>query len=713
MPLRHHLHRPTAISPSSVLLLRRTFSLLHAFADPYSLSAALRACSAASLLRPGQQAHALALTSSLASNPLVAARLVDMYSACHRLAAAALVFDSAQPSALSNRVLWSTLIAGLVQNGDARSAMERFRSMRAGAVEPNHFTLPTVLSACASERAIRFGRQVHGCAVRAGFCSSPFVQSSLVSLYSNCADLGSAKRVLESSDSDDPISWNALIVNCTRGAFHADALSLFAEMHRRGLALDEFTYPSALNSAAYIGDLGTGGCIHCLVLLSGFDSHMHVANALVDMYGKLGSLNCAQGVFDRMPRRDVVTWTSLLVALARQGSHDVALQLYSDMRAHGVDPDEFATAGVLSSCAGSTALELGRQVHAASARCGIDTFLSVSNSLITMYARSGSINDACAMFDASPRRDAVTWTALIVGCAQNGRGRDSLRLYDEMVEAGVRPDYVTFIGLLFSCSHAGLVEHGRAHFESMEKVYGIAPGPEHYACMIDLLGRSGRVEEAVDLLEGMSCKPDATVWKALLAACRVHRNAGLAERAAERLFELAPADAVPYVMLSNVYSAAGRWGDVARVRSLMRARGVSKEPGRSWMEQDGAVHVFRAGEREHERAAEIFAKVGEMMQRIEEEEGHTADTGFALHDEGEEGKAAELAHHSERLAVAWALISVPRGKPIRVYKNLRVCGDCHTTLKLVAKVYERTIVLRDANCFHHMREGFCSCGDYW
>ncbi|KAJ8455754.1 hypothetical protein OPV22_035000 [Ensete ventricosum] len=685
------------------------------FADPYSVSAALRASSAASLLRPGQQAHALALTSSLVSNPLVAARLVDMYSACHRPAAAALVFDSAQPSALSNPVLWSTLIAGLVQNGDARSAMERFRSMRAGAVEPNRFTLPTVLSACASERAIRFGRQVHGCAVRAGFCSSRFVQSSLVSLYSNCADLGSAKRILESSYSDDPISWNALIVSCTRGALHADALSLFAEMHRRGLELDEFTYPSALNCAAYMGDSGTGRCIHCLVLLTGFDSHMHVANALVDMYGKLGSLNCARQVFDRMPKRDVVTWTSLLVGLARQGSHDAALQLYSDMRVHGVDPDEFATAGVLSSCAGSTAHELGRQVHAASARRGIDTFLRVSNSLITMYARSGSINDACAVFDASPRRDAVTWTALIVGCAQNGRGRDSLRLYDEMLEAGVRPDYVTFIGLLFSCSHAGVVEAGRAHFDSMEKVYGIAHGPEHYACMIDLLGRSGRVEEAVDLLEGMSGKPDATVWKALLAACRVHRNAGLAERAAERLFELAPADAVPYVMLSNVYSAAGRWGDAGRVRSLMRDRGLSKkEPGRSWMEQDGAVHVFRAGEGEHERAAEIFAKVGEMMQRIGEEEGHTAETGFALHDQEEEGKAAELAHHSERLAVAWALISVPPGKPIRVYKNLRVCGDCHTTLKLVAKVYERTIVLRDANCFHHMREeGFCSCGDYW
>ncbi|KAG6518908.1 hypothetical protein ZIOFF_022394 [Zingiber officinale] len=225
-----------------------------------------------------------------------------------------------------------------------------------------------------------------------------------------------------------------------------------------------------------------------------------------------------------------------------------------------------------------------------------------------------------------------------------------------MLGAGARPDYVTLIGLIFACSHAGLVESGRVHFESMEKVYGITPGPEHYSCMVDLLGRCGRVEEAVELLGRMDGEPDATVWKSLLAACRVHRNIPLAERAAECLFKLAPEDAVPYVMLANVYTAAGRWLDVARVRSLMRARGVSKEPGWSWMEEGGAVHAFKAGDRDHAQAKEIFAKVREMMQRIKEE-GYAADTGFALHDEEEEGKAEELAVHSERLAVAFGLIN--------------------------------------------------------
>ncbi|KAG6521796.1 putative pentatricopeptide repeat-containing protein At5g52630 [Zingiber officinale] len=696
------------------LLPRSALSLRPIFPDPYSLSALLHHCSSPALPRYGQQAHAIALTSFLAAHPLVAARLIGMYSACCMPKAASLVFNTAPNSALSNRVLWTTLIAGLVRNGDHRAAMEKFRTMQVMGVPPNNFTLPTVLSACASERALRFGCQVHGCALRTGFGASPFVQSSLVGLYSNCSDLASADRVLQTSDSDDPVPWNTLIVNCTRSARHEHALSLFVQMHLRGLALDEFTFPSALNSAAFSGDSGIGRCIHCMVLRSGFDSHRHVANALVDMYVKMRDFTHARGVFDQMPERDVVTWTSLLVGHARQGSHEVALQLYSDMLARGVEPDEFAVAGVLSSCASSTALELGRQVHAAIVHRGLDAFVSVSNALITLYARSGSIDEARAVFEKSLcRRDAVTWTALIMGYAQNGRGGDSLRLYDAMLRAGARPDYVTFIGLIFACSHAGLVESGRVHFESMEKVYGITPGPEHYSCMVDLLGRSGRVEEAVELLGRMDGEPDATVWKSLLAACRVHRNIPLAERAAERLFKLAPEDAVPYVMLANVYTAAGRWLDVARVRSLMRARGVSKEPGWSWMEEGGAVHAFKAGDRDHAQVKEIFAKVREMMQRIKEE-GYAADTGFALHDEEEEGKAEELAVHSERLAVAFGLInSASHGKPIRVYKNLRVCGDCHTALKLIAKVYDKVIILRDANCFHHMRDGICSCGDYW
>lgn len=508
------------------------------------------------------------------------------------------------------------------------------------------------------------------------------------------------------------VACNAAISRCSRAGLHRRALALFTEMRARGLRADEYTLPPILNSAALLR-APPAAALHALLLRAGLASHLHVANALVDAYAKLSRLGAARAVFDEMPRRDVVTWTSLVTGLARAGSHGLAVRAYRDMVAAGVATDEFAVAAVLSSCAGSTALELGRSVHAAAVRSGHEPFLSVGNSLVSMYAKTGSLRDARTVFDAMRSRCAITWTALIVGYAQNGRGRESLAVYADMARSGCRPDYVTFVGLLFACSHAGLLDAGRAHFQSMQSEHGISPGPDHYACMVDLLGRAGRLGEAVDLLDrSPAAELDATVWKALLAACRTHRNAALAERAAGMVWRLDPTDAVPYVMLSNLYSRARRGGDVARVRALMRSRGISKEPGCSWVVVAGVTHVFHAGDRDHQRAAEIYRKAEEMAARIRAR-GHVPDTEWALQDEAPEGREMGLAHHGERLAVAFGLLAVPAAAPIRVYKNLRVCGDCHAAIKMVAEVYGREIILRDSNCFHHMKDGSCSCGDYW
>ncbi|RLN03767.1 pentatricopeptide repeat-containing protein [Panicum miliaceum] len=355
------------------------------------------------------------------------------------------------------------------------------------------------------------------------------------------------------------VVYNAAISRCARAGLYPRALALFREMRARGLRADEYTLPPLLNSAALLRAPPAARALHALLLRAGLASHLHVANALVDAYAKLSRPAAARAVFDGMPARDV------------------AARVYRGMVAAGVGPDEFAVAASLSSCAGSTMLDMGRSVHAAAVRRGLEPFLSVGNSLVSMYAKTGALRDARAVFDAMPARCTITSTALIVGCAQNGRGRQSLEIYADMVRSGCRPDYVTFIGLLFACSHAGLVDAGQAHFRSMVTDYGVAPGADHYACMVDLLGRAGRLEEAMDLLNGSSTELDATVWKALLGACRVHRNAELAERAAEMVWRLDPADAVPYVMLSNLYSRARRWGDVARIRALMKCKCVTYE----------------------------------------------------------------------------------------------------------------------------------------
>ncbi|XP_020598234.1 pentatricopeptide repeat-containing protein At2g03880, mitochondrial [Phalaenopsis equestris] len=680
--------------------------------DCYSLGAYLRACSILPSHTAGHLAHALAIKSSLDADSFIAAALVNMYSKCGESAFAGAIFTSVQPEHRANRVLWTAIITARVQDGDHLSAMDCFRLMRAEDMYPNQFTLPSVLSACASELAIGFGKQVHTLAVHTGLDANQFIQSSLVSLYAKCSDFSDAKMVLLSAEHDDPVSWNSLIVICSHAALHDDVLSLFVQMRQRFIELDEFTHPSALNSVAAVEDLCNGCSLHCLVLKTGLTSHQHVSNALVDMYAKCGRPEIALKVFDDLQHKDIVGWTALYNGYAMHISNESALQLYLLMRAAWVEPDEFILSGVLSSCGELTLLESGRQVHALAIRLSLDSFRSVGNSTVTMYAKSGCIDEARLAFDSMSRRDAITWTAIIMGYAQNGRCHDSLLLFDLMVREGARPDYVTFIGLLFACSHAGLVEIGRMHFESMERVYGVTPGPEHYACMVDLLGRASRVSEAVDILSQAGHAADTTVWKTLLAASRVHCNVDVAEWAAKELLRLDPSDATTYVMLANVYSRAGRWMDVAMMRGMMRATGVSKEPGCSWVEAGGQVHVFHVEDRAHPLAAKIFAKVGEMLERALAE-GYVVDTTCALQDATEEERERGLAHHSEKLAVAFGLMDSPKGKPIRVYKNLRICGDCHTAIKLVAKVYERVIVLRDANCFHHFSGGNCSCSDFW
>ncbi|KAI4303350.1 hypothetical protein MLD38_038994 [Melastoma candidum] len=369
-------------------------------------------------------------------------------------------------------------------------------------------------------------------------------------------------------------------------------------------------------------------------------------------------------------------------------------------------------ASILSCAAELTLLEFGQQVHGTIFKSIYGTSTSVYNALVSLYAKCGCLEEASQIFDSMQWRDVITWTALIVGYAQNGKARSSVELYKQMVASQIKPDYVTFIGVLFACSHAGLAEEGEKHFKSMTAVYQINPGPEHYACMIDLLGRSGKLVAAKELLHQMDVEPDATIWKALLSACRVYKDRELAERAAENLFRLEPMNSVPYVLLANIYFAAGEFEDAARIRKLMKSKGINKEPGCSWITINGSVHTFVSEDRCHPKTSELYLKVHEIMLSIKKA-GYIPDMDYALHDTDREEKELGLAYHSEKLAVAFGLLYVSPRAPIRVFKNLRVCGDCHAAMRYVSRVYSRHIILRDSNCFHHFREGVCSCGDYW
>ncbi|KAF3788512.1 putative pentatricopeptide repeat-containing protein [Nymphaea thermarum] len=677
--------------------------------NEYTFGSVLRACAVRPRLSCGQQVHAHVLKTGFHSNVFVVTGLVDMYAKCRRVHEATNLF-TIMPE--RNTVLWTAMVSGLSQNGEGRKAMEIFREMHRSGARPNQFTFPSVLTACASISDIDFGTQIHNHIIQTGFGPNVFVESALVDMYSKCGDLSSAQLVLDNMIVADEVSWNSMIGGCVRHGLQARALCIFKRMHETAMRIDDFTYPSVLNSFASLNELKHGQSVHSMIVKTGFGTHKHVGNALVDMYAKCGSLGYASSVFITMPEPDVISWTSLITGYAHHGFHEDALRLFCDMRDAGIYTDEFALASALSACAGLTVLEVGRQIHVIFIKSGFGSSLSIENSLVTMYAKCGCIMDAHTVFDLMPDRDVVSWTALIVGHAQNGRGNVSLELYEKMLRSGTKPDFITFVGVLFACSHAGLVEDGRYYFESMSKIHGISPSTEHYACMIDLLGRAGQIDAAEELLNEMPIKPDATVWKALLSACRVHGKIELGEMAACNLLALEPQNAVPYILLSHMYSSAGKWEDAAKIRRLMKSRGVTKEPGCSWIEMNNTVHAFLAEDRGHPRMAEIYSKIDLVMSLIKEA-GYVPDRACALHDVDEEGKEIGLAYHSEKLAVAFGLLAVPPGCPIRVVKNLRVCGDCHSAIKYISKVFSRKIIVRDSNCYHHFSEGACSCRDYW
>lgn len=679
--------------------------------NEYTLGSVLRLCTSLALLLRGEQIHGHTIKTGFDLDVNVVNGLLAMYAQCKRISEAEYLFGTMAGE--KNNVTWTSMLTGYSQNGFAFKAIECFRDLRREGNQSNQFTFPSVLTACAAVSARRVGVQVHGCIVKSGFKTNIYVQSALIDMYAKCRDLETARALLEGMEADDVVSWNSMIVGCVRQGLIEEALSLFGRMHERDMKIDDFTIPSILNCfASSRTEIKIAFSAHCLIVKSGYGTYKLVNNALVDMYAKRGIMDSALKVFEGMIEKDVISWTALVTGNTHNGSYEEALKLFCNMRVGGISPDQIVTASVLSASAELTLLEFGQQVHGNHIKSGFPSSLSVNNSLVTMYTKCGSLEDANAIFNSMEIRDLITWTALIVGYAKNGKAKDSLQSYNLMIGSGITPDYITFIGLLFACSHAGLIEEAQSYFDSMRTVYGIRPGPEHYACMIDLFGRSGDFLKAEELLNQMEVEPDATVWKAILAASRKHGNFENGERAAKTLMELEPNNAVPYVLLSNMYSAAGRQDEAANVRRLMKSRNISKEPGCSWVEEKGKVHSFMSEDRRHPRMVEIYSKVDEMMLFIKEA-GYLPDMSFALHDLDKEGKELGLAYHSEKLAVAFGLLVVPSGAPIRIIKNLRVCGDCHTAMKYISRVYLRHIILRDSNCFHHFRDGNCSCGDYW
>ncbi|KAK4259450.1 hypothetical protein QN277_005779 [Acacia crassicarpa] len=609
---------------------------------------------------------------------------------------------------------------------------------------PSSLIYSTLIQVCLQHRALDEGRRVHAHTKASNFVPGKVISNRLIDMYSKCGSLKDAQVVFdEMADRDlcswniliagyakighlqqarklfdempqrDNFSWTALISGYVRHGQPKEAVELFRMMQMHGDSkLNQFTLSSVLTASAAIKSLNFGKEIHGHLVRMGSNLDEVVLSALLDTYGKCGSLREARGIFDQMVSRDIVSWTSMIDRYFEDGQREEGFALFGDLMRSGVQPNEYTFAGVLNACADHAVEDLGKELHGYMTRVGYDPYSFAVSALIHLYSKCGNTENARKVFNQMPCPDLASWTSLIVGYAQNGQPERALHFFDLLLKSGLKPDQVTFVGVLSACAHAGLVDKGLEYFHSIKEKHGMMHTADHYSCVVDLLARSGRFKEAENIMDKMPIKPSKFLWASLLGGCRIHGNLELAERAAKALFEIEPENPATYITLANVYATAGMWGEVARVRKAMDASGIVKQPGKSWIEVKREVHVFLVGDTSHPRSNDIHKFLGELFKKMKEE-GYVPDTNFVLHDVGEEQKEQNLSYHSEKLAVAFGVISTPPGTPIKVFKNLRTCVDCHTAIKFISRIVQRKIIVRDSNRFHCFEDGNCSCKDYW
>ncbi|KAL6611385.1 hypothetical protein ACP70R_039313 [Stipagrostis hirtigluma subsp. patula] len=627
----------------------------------------------------------------------------------------ALFLRAVDPSRPSS---WSAAVADLLSSGDPAAALAAFAAaLRANpaALRP---ALPPALRAAAAATSLAAGRQLHLLALRSGlFPSDAYSASALLHMYHHCSRPLDARKAFDEIPAPNPVIVTSMVSGCVRNNLVYPALAIFRSMVAADSAgvVDEAAALVALTASARIPDRGITCGIHALAVKIGLDGYAGVANTMLDAYAKGGNrdLGAARKLFDMM-EKDVVSWNTMIALYAQNGLSAEALGLYSKMLnvGGGIRCNAVTLSAVLLACAHAGAIQTGKRIHNQVVRMGLEDNVYVGTSVVDMYCKCGRVELARKAFQKIKEKNILSWSAMIAGYGMHGHGQEALEVFSEMRRSGLKPNYITFISVLAACSHAGLLNEGRYWYNTMKREFGIEPGVEHYGCMVDLLGRAGCLDEAYSLTKEMKVKPDAAMWGALLSACRIHKNVELAEISAKRLFELDATNSGYYVLLSNIYAEAGMWKDVERMRVLVKTRGIEKPPGYSSVELKGKTHLFYVGDKSHPQHKEIYAYLEKLLERMQEA-GYIPNTGSVLHDLDEEEKESMLRIHSEKLAVAFALMNSVEGSVIHVIKNLRVCTDCHTAIKVITKVTNRVIVVRDIQRFHHFKDGLCSCGDYW
>ncbi|XP_008794510.3 pentatricopeptide repeat-containing protein At2g22410, mitochondrial-like [Phoenix dactylifera] len=619
--------------------------ILPGFKSPthQTLDSLLQRCPSMKLLR---QLHAQLVTNGLLGESLTLGRLIAFCSVSDAgdLDYGREVFERVPEP---NKFMWNSLIRGHSNSDNPKEALFLHRRMLRSGLLPNHFTLPFVLKSCARASAHMEALMVHAMIFKLGSESQIFVMNALLHAYSSCGLMSLVRKVFDEIPYRNVVSWNSVIGGYSQLDDCGEAFALFREMRESGLEPDEFTLVSLLSACSQMGSLNLGRLVHHYIVVMGANIDMILGNALVDMYGKCGDLGLAQKCFDGMPVRNVVTWTSIVCAHAKHGLIDDArcwfdrmpernivswnamifcyvqnglchegFDLYTQMQDLRVLPDETTLVAVLSACGQNGNLVIGKKIHDYICANIANPSVTLFNSLVDMFAKCGYKDTALGLFGRMPEKNVVSWNVIIGALAMHGCAFDAVELFKRMVSKGFSPDGITFTGLLCACSHRGLLEVGQHYFEAMTDVYKVPHEIEHYACMVDLLGRGGQLEKAVQLIKCMPMKPDVVIWGALLGACRIHGNVKVGKQVMKQLLELETNNGGLYVLFSNMYSDVHQWEDMKNLRKLMKERGIKKDKATSFIEIDNNAYRFLVEDLRHESSRDIYCMLDQLTDHL-------------------------------------------------------------------------------------------------
>ncbi|KAG6571397.1 Pentatricopeptide repeat-containing protein, partial [Cucurbita argyrosperma subsp. sororia] len=589
--------------------------------DKYVLSSVLNACSMLGFLEGGKQIHAHVLRRETKMDVSTYNVLIDFYTKCGRVKAGKALFDRMD---IKNIISWTTMISGYMQNSYDWEAVELGSEMFRMGWKPDEYVCSSILTSCGSVDALQHGRQIHSYIIKVCLEHDNFVVNALIDMYSKCNSLDDAEQVFDDTNSHSVVSYNAMIEGYSRQEYLDRALEIFREMRVKHVSPSFLTFVSLLGMSAALFCLQLSKQIHGLTIKYGVSLDKFTSSALIDVYSKCSCIRDARYVFEETTNKDIVVWNALFSGYNLQFESEEAFELYTDLQFSRERPNEFTFAALITAASNLASLQHGQQFHNQVLKMGLGLDPFITNALVDMYAKCGSVEEAEKTFSSSVWKDTTCWNSMISMYAQHGKAEEALRTFETMMNNDITPNYVTFVSVLTACSHVGFVEDGLQHFNSMAR-YRIEPGMEHYASVVTLLGRAGRLSEAREFIEKMTIRPAALVWRSLLSACRVFGNIELAKHAAAMAISINPMDSGSYIMLSNIFASKGMWGDVKRLRLKMDVNGVVKEPGQSWTEVNGEVHVFVSRDRVHEESDLIYLALDELTVQMKNA-GYVLDT---------------------------------------------------------------------------------------